>query len=79
MRKEGRAEDGEVRAEYDFSTARRNPYAERANGPSNIAFIEPDLFEAFPTSEAVNEALRLVLRAGELATRNQSHPSSKAS
>jgi len=61
MRKEGKAEDGEVRAEYDFSTARTNPYAERANRSTNIVVIEPDLFEVFPSSDAVNAALRLIV------------------
>ena len=71
MKKKGKAEDGEMRAEYDFSTARRNPYAERANMQTNIVAIEPELYEAFPSSEAVNEALRLVLKAGDLTRRTQ--------
>jgi len=71
MKKRGKAEDGEMRAEYDFSTARRNPYAERANMQTNIVVIEPELYKAFPSAEAVNEALRLVLKAGDLTRQAQ--------
>jgi hypothetical protein len=68
MKKAGNAEDGEVRAEYDFSKARKNPYAQRANRNTNIVVIEPELFEVFPSSDAVNEALRLMVKAVALAS-----------
>ena len=71
MKKRGKAEDGEMWAEYDFSTARRNPYAERANMQTNVVVIEPELYKAFPSAEAVNEALRLVLKAGDLTRQAQ--------
>jgi len=71
--------DFEMKDEYDFSNARPNPYATKARMRSNLIAIDTDLIAAFPNSEAVNEALRLVLRAAELATRNQAQPSSKAS
>jgi len=67
MRKAGKAEDGEVRAEYDFSKARKNPYAERANRDTNIVVIEPDLHAVFRSGEAVNEALRLVVKTVAIA------------
>lgn len=69
MKKKGKAEDGEVRAEYDFSEARRNPYAERANKETNVVVIEPDLYEVFSSSDAVNDALRLMLRASARAVK----------
>jgi hypothetical protein len=59
----------EMKDEYDFSKARRNPYAGRANAPSTVVYIEPEMHELFPTSEAVNEALRLVAKAGALITK----------
>jgi hypothetical protein len=64
-----KAEDAPIRDEYDFSTAVRNPYAARANmrpEPAGRAVvIEAELFEKFPSSEAVNEALRSLLRRQE--------------
>jgi hypothetical protein len=61
MRNATRAEEGVIRAEYDFSKAQKNAYAERANAASSLVSIDADLFAAFPSSEAVNRALRLVL------------------
>jgi len=48
----------EMLPEYDFSRGMRGKYAKRYAEGSNIVLIAPDLQEAFPTSEAVNEALR---------------------
>ena len=69
MKKKGKAEDGEIRAEYDFSKARRNPYAELANQVTNIVVIEPELYEVFSSSDAVNDALRLLVRASTKAVK----------
>ncbi len=44
--------------EYDFSKGKRGKYAEHYAEGSNVVVVAPDLVEAFPTSEAVNEALR---------------------
>ena len=50
----------ELRAEYDFdfSKARPNPYAARLKGRAVAVVLDPDVAEAFPTSESVNEVLR---------------------
>jgi hypothetical protein len=51
-----------MRAEYDFASMKggvRGKYARRAR--KNIVLIEPEVAEAFPTEEAVNEALKGVL------------------
>ncbi len=56
----------EMKDEYDFSNARPNPYAECANRDTNIVVIEPELYAAFRSAEAVNEALRLVVKAASL-------------
>lgn len=44
----------------DFSKAVRGRFFELAQQGTNIVLIEPDLIETFPTSEAVNAALRSV-------------------
>jgi hypothetical protein len=53
-------EEGEMLPEYDFSGGIRGKYAERYAQGSNIIVLEPDVAAVFPTSEAVNEALRLL-------------------
>ena len=55
----------ELRPEYDFSVMKgavRGKYARRMRAGANIALLEPEVAEAFPTDDAVNEALRTVLR-----------------
>lgn len=52
-----------MRAEYDFSNARPNKYAEKYAEGTNIVIIEPDLIEFFPDSESVNSALRALVSA----------------
>jgi hypothetical protein len=48
----------EIRAEYDWSKATRNPYAARFAQGTNIVVLEPDVAALFPNSASVNEALR---------------------
>jgi hypothetical protein len=55
-------EDDEMLEEYDFSTGVRGKYAQRYAAGSNVVILDPDLIELFPNSEAVNEALRLLVR-----------------
>jgi len=60
----------EMRAEYDFdySKAVRGKYYKRLlKEGSNVAVLEPDIAKAFPDSAAVNDALRVILKAGESA------------
>ena len=54
--------DQEMRAEYDFSGGIRGKYAKRYAEGSNIVVVAPDLVEQFPTSRAVNEALRSLVK-----------------
>ena len=55
----------DLRDEYDFSTLPggvRGKYYERAKEGTNLVLLDPDVASAFPTSQAVNEALRTLLR-----------------
>ena len=55
----------ELRPEYDETLLKngiRGKYAEQYAGGTNIVRLEPDVAAAFPTEEAVNEALRFVLK-----------------
>lgn len=60
----------EMRSEYDFTNAVRGKYHKRlAKEGSNVVVLEPDVAKAFPDSASVNEALRVVLKAGQAARR----------
>lgn len=56
--KKGDNRDGDLRKEYDFAKGVRGKYAERYAQGSNVVVLDPDVAEAFPTAEQVNEALR---------------------
>jgi len=59
-----RKSDDDLRPEYDLSQLKgrvRGKYYSRAKAGTNLILIEPDLAEAFPDTESVNRALRLLL------------------
>jgi hypothetical protein len=47
---------------YDFRGAARGKYAARYAEGSNVVVLAPDVAAVFPNSEAVNEALRTLVR-----------------
>lgn len=54
----------DMRPEYDFASMKggvRGKYAKRLREGTNIVLLDPAVVEAFPTEDAVNEALRGVL------------------
>jgi len=63
-------QEDELRPEYDLSPllkkAVRGKYAERYKQGTNLVRLEPDVAAAFPTAEAVNEALRLVMQLAKI-------------
>lgn len=55
----------ELRSEYDETLLKngvREKYAEQYAAGTNIVRLDPDVADAFPNEEAVNEALRFVLK-----------------
>jgi len=56
-------DDSEMRMQYDFSSAVKNPFAGRFALGSNIVMIKPEIFAAFPSEEAVNDALERLMRS----------------
>ena len=57
--------DDELRLEYDETLLKngvRGKYVERYRSGTNLALLAPDVATVFPNDEAVNEALRLVIR-----------------
>ena len=64
MKKIHSALNGDMRPEYDFASMKggvRGKYAKRAREGTNIVLLAPEVVEAFPTEDSVNEALRGVL------------------
>lgn len=62
----------ELRPEYnfDYSKGVRGKYYKRMlKEGANVVVLEPDVAKAFPNSAAVNDALRVVLKAGQAARR----------
>lgn len=58
----------ELRPEYrrsDFDSLERGKYVARLAEESNVVVLEPEVAKAFPNDQAVNEALRELLRAKE--------------
>jgi hypothetical protein len=71
MKKETSSEtEDKLRPEYDLKTLLkggvRGKYAERYRKGANLVLLAPDVAKAFPTEEAVNEALRLVMRIARI-------------
>ena len=76
MRKADVEGDDELRPEYDASLLRegtRGKYVARYKAGTNVALLTPDVAEAFPNDEAVNEALRLLMRIAKTSARMPKH------
>jgi hypothetical protein len=58
--KPSQASADDLRPEYDFdySKAKKNPYAARLKGRAVAVVLDPDVAAKFPTSLAVNTQLR---------------------
>lgn len=67
------ADPDDIRPEYDWTNAVRNPYASRYAAESNIVVLEPDVAAIFPNAASVNEALRSL--ASVMAGRKAKPPS----
>ena len=56
------SDDDEMLPEYDLTGGVRGKYAERYREGTNVVLLEPDLAKVFTSSEAVNDALRELVR-----------------
>jgi hypothetical protein len=63
MSKEAWEDDYEMEPEYDFSNSVRNPYAARFREGKKQVSLDDDVSAAFPDSQSVNDALRLLIKA----------------
>ena len=57
-------QDDEMRAEYDLTGGVRGKYLDRYRQGTNVVLLDPDVAAKFPTSQAVNEALRRLVAQG---------------
>lgn len=61
----------ELRPEYkreDFKQMVRGKYAARMRESSNIVVLDPDIAEAFPNAQTVNQTLRRLLELARSST-----------
>jgi hypothetical protein len=56
----------------------RGKYFRQYSQASNVVVLQPEIFKAFPTSEAVNQALASLLAVTRETVRLTSRPSSRA-
>jgi hypothetical protein len=67
--------EDDLREEYDETLLKngiRGKYVQRLATGSNIVRLAPDVAAVFPTEDAVNEALRLLLKVAKTAGRHAS-------
>lgn len=60
--------DDELRPEYDETVLKdgvRGKYASRYRQGTNLVLLAPDVAAAFPTEQAVNDALRLLMKVAQ--------------
>lgn len=58
--------EDELRPEYDFSKMQVVKHGKGRKQPAEITVtLAPDVAKKFPTSEAVNEALRLIIKVAD--------------
>lgn len=74
-KKSAKGRNDDLRSEYDLGellkTGVQGKYADRYREGTNLVFLAPDVAEAFPTAEAVNETLRLVLQLTQLRAKGR--------
>jgi hypothetical protein len=66
-------DDSDLNEEYDLSkmiTLPKGRFDPKHRIGNNVIVLEPDMAKAFSNDEAVNEALRLIIKAGKLSHSN---------
>jgi len=53
-----------MRQKYDFSSGIRGKYLPRLAKGANVVVLDRDMAKVFPSSKAVNDALRVLAEAG---------------
>ena len=66
--------EDEMRPEYDLSQLKgrvRGKYVNRYRAGTNLVLLESDVQAAFPDAEAVNEALRMLMKVAHRQAQKQ--------
>jgi hypothetical protein len=66
--------EDDMRPEYDISQLKgrvRAKYVERYQAGTNLVLLESDVQAAFPDAEAVNEALRMLIKVAHRQVQKQ--------
>ncbi|MCX6543706.1 MAG: hypothetical protein NTV05_04755 [Acidobacteria bacterium] len=77
MKKTSASRNDELLPEYDFASMKggvRGKYVKRLREGTNIVLVEPDVAAAFPSANAVNEALRGILNTARAVRRTGGLP-----
>ncbi|MGH7843543.1 MAG: hypothetical protein ACREQW_00010 [Candidatus Binatia bacterium] len=61
MSQENKPDKDEMRPEYDIRAGVRGKYYERYQQGTNVVVLDPDVAAVFRDSQAVNQALRLLM------------------
>jgi hypothetical protein len=64
-KKKAKPDEDELRPEYDLSKLKggvRGKYLEHYGAGTNLALLAPDVRAAFPSDDAVNQALRSIMQ-----------------
>jgi hypothetical protein len=73
-KKASRPRSDDLRPEYDLSALGpplRGKYFERASSGTNVVLLDPDVARAFPSAEAVNTALRMLVDVASVVSRKK--------
>jgi len=68
MNRKPKPKTDEMRSEYDFSQGVRGKHFQQYMQSSNVVILEPDVATTFPNAEAVNDALRGLMRVAKRST-----------
>jgi hypothetical protein len=74
MKKASPKRSDDLRPEYDLKSLSgriRGKYHRRYSEGTNVVLLEPDVAEAFRSSKAVNEALRMLLSIASKTTKTR--------
>ncbi|WP_310428123.1 hypothetical protein [Chamaesiphon sp. VAR_48_metabat_135_sub] len=72
MKKDDLELEDDLRPEYDLTSLKvRKMGTGRKNFAGTTVRLEPDVAEMFPNADAVNEALRLLIRSTRLVAEEQ--------
>jgi hypothetical protein len=81
MKKKTDEDLDELRPEYDLRKLKfigRGIYAERYRSGTNLVLLEPDVREAFPDDQSVNEALRAIAKTAKSQLSRKRRSSTKS-